>query len=116
VYIVHSSCEVGLNDVSIPSLPSGMLQGKLRVTFIHPDLGIGTWRAFTVRLIIEIFRQGGAERLVVDAALALQNQGHDVAFFTSHHDPKRCFEETRDGNTSSILSSAFASTLGLQEL
>ncbi|WVQ97962.1 hypothetical protein IAU59_005082 [Kwoniella sp. CBS 9459] len=53
---------------------------KLRIGFIHPDLGIG-----------------GAERLVVDAAVALQRLGHEVVMFTSRHDPKRCFEETRDG-------------------
>ncbi len=33
-----------------------------RVVFLHPDLGIG-----------------GAERLVVDAALALQSKGHQVS-------------------------------------
>ncbi|WVF69919.1 hypothetical protein IAT40_004703 [Kwoniella sp. CBS 6097] len=53
---------------------------KLRIGFIHPDLGIG-----------------GAERLVVDAAVSLQRLGHEVVMFTSRHDPKRCFEETRDG-------------------
>lgn len=52
----------------------------VRVLFIHPDLGIG-----------------GAERLVVDAALALQNRGHSVQFLTNHHDPAHCFEETRNG-------------------
>ncbi|KAK4689828.1 hypothetical protein P7C73_g293, partial [Tremellales sp. Uapishka_1] len=52
----------------------------MRIGFVHPDLGIG-----------------GAERLVVDAAVSLQRRGHDVAMFTSRHDPKRCFEETRDG-------------------
>ncbi|XP_011873661.1 PREDICTED: alpha-1,3/1,6-mannosyltransferase ALG2 [Vollenhovia emeryi] len=51
-----------------------------RVTFLHPDLGIG-----------------GAERLVVDAALALQKNGHDVNFVTTHHDPEHCFSETKDG-------------------
>lgn len=40
---------------------------------------------------------GGAERLVVDAALGLQNLGHSVDIYTSHHDPKHCFDETRDG-------------------
>lgn len=53
---------------------------KLRVAFIHPDLGIG-----------------GAERLVVDAALGLQARGHTVHIYTSHHDKKHCFDETRDG-------------------
>lgn len=52
----------------------------VRVLFIHPDLGIG-----------------GAERLVVDAALALRNCGHSVQFLTNHHDPSHCFEETRNG-------------------
>ena len=52
----------------------------VRVAFIHPDLGIG-----------------GAERLVVDAALALKSQGHQVELFTAHHDPTHCFSETKDG-------------------
>lgn len=52
----------------------------VRVLFIHPDLGIG-----------------GAERLVVDSALALQNRGHTVSFLTNHHDHTHCFEETIDG-------------------
>lgn len=51
-----------------------------RIAFIHPDLGIG-----------------GAERLVVDAAVGLQNLGHDVEILTSWHDPNHCFEPTRDG-------------------
>eukprot|EP01113_Clastostelium_recurvatum_P041321 TRINITY_DN6545_c0_g1_i4.p1 TRINITY_DN6545_c0_g1~~TRINITY_DN6545_c0_g1_i4.p1 ORF type:complete len:469 (-),score=86.96 TRINITY_DN6545_c0_g1_i4:28-1434(-) len=52
----------------------------LRVGFLHPDLGIG-----------------GAERLVVDAALGLKNKGHDVCIYTAHHDPEHCFQETKDG-------------------
>jgi alpha-1,3/alpha-1,6-mannosyltransferase len=52
----------------------------VKVIFLHPDLGIG-----------------GAERLVVDAALALTTKGHQVRFYTNHHDPQHCFEETRDG-------------------
>ncbi|KAG7562058.1 hypothetical protein FFLO_02530 [Filobasidium floriforme] len=52
----------------------------LRVGFVHPDLGIG-----------------GAEKLIVDAAVSLQDRGHEVVIFTSRHDPKRCFEETRNG-------------------
>ena len=51
-----------------------------RVGFVHPDLGIG-----------------GAERLIVDAALALKSKGHTVDIFTAHHDPSHCFEETRNG-------------------
>ncbi|KAK0069644.1 alpha-1 3/1 6-mannosyltransferase ALG2 [Biomphalaria pfeifferi] len=50
------------------------------ITFIHPDLGIG-----------------GAERAVIDAALALKSRGHSVQFITSHHDLSHCFQETKDG-------------------
>ncbi|CAJ2511332.1 Uu.00g069570.m01.CDS01 [Anthostomella pinea] len=50
------------------------------IVFLHPDLGIG-----------------GAERLVVDAAVGLQNRGHKVVVFTSHCDPAHCFDEARDG-------------------
>jgi len=50
------------------------------LVFFHPDLGIG-----------------GAERLVIDAAVGLQNRGHKVTIFTSHCDPKHCFDEARDG-------------------
>jgi alpha-1,3/alpha-1,6-mannosyltransferase len=53
---------------------------SLRIGWLHPDLGIG-----------------GAERLVVDAALQLQAAGHQVMLFTTYHDRTRCFEETRDG-------------------
>lgn len=52
----------------------------VRVAFVHPDLGIG-----------------GAERLIVDAAVALKTKGHHVEIFTAHHDPGHAFEQTRDG-------------------
>ncbi|CCK70862.1 GDP-Man:Man(1)GlcNAc(2)-PP-dolichol alpha-1,3-mannosyltransferase KNAG_0F01940 [Huiozyma naganishii CBS 8797] len=52
----------------------------LKIAFIHPDLGIG-----------------GAERLVVDAAVGLQNDGHQVKIFTSHCDLNHCFEEVKNG-------------------
>ncbi|KAG7693100.1 hypothetical protein KL951_004639 [Ogataea haglerorum] len=47
----------------------------MNIIFIHPDLGIG-----------------GAERLVVDAAMALQ-PGNQVTVYTSHCDKSHCFEE-----------------------
>lgn len=40
---------------------------------------------------------GGAERLIVDAAVELASHGHDVHVFTAHHDKSQCFEETLDG-------------------
>lgn len=52
----------------------------LRIAILHPDLGLG-----------------GAERLIVDAAVELQRRGHRVTIFTGHHDPSRAFDETRDG-------------------
>lgn len=55
--------------------------GKKHIAFFHPDLGIG-----------------GAERLIVDAAVGLQNRGHKVVIFTSYCDSKHCFDEARDGN------------------
>lgn len=53
---------------------------KLKIAFVHPDLGIG-----------------GAERLVVDAAVGLQEQGHEVIIYTSHCDKNHCFEELKTG-------------------
>ena len=53
---------------------------KKTVVFVHPDLGIG-----------------GAERLVIDAAVGLQELGHRVVIYTSHCDKSHCFEEARDG-------------------
>ncbi len=55
------------------------------VIFIHPDLGIG-----------------GAERLIIDAAIGLQELGHKVTIFTSHCDPTHCFDEARDGTSTSL--------------
>lgn len=51
-----------------------------KVVIVHPDLGVG-----------------GAERLIIDAGLALQDKGHQVKFYTGHHDKHRCFQETADG-------------------
>ncbi|KAL2821474.1 hypothetical protein BJX63DRAFT_217371 [Aspergillus granulosus] len=56
------------------------LRNPANVTIIHPDLGIG-----------------GAERLIIDVALALQKNGHKVTIYTSHRDKSHCFEEARDG-------------------
>ncbi|KAK2746945.1 Alpha-1,3-mannosyltransferase-like protein [Myotisia sp. PD_48] len=62
-------------------MPSSSRKRKRNnVVFIHPDLGIG-----------------GAERLILDAALALQSHGHQVTIYTSHRDKNHCFEEARDG-------------------
>lgn len=47
------------------------------VLFLHPDLGVG-----------------GAERLVLDAALALQERGCSVQIWTAHYDPGHCFAES----------------------
>ncbi|KAL1311846.1 hypothetical protein AAFC00_001921 [Neodothiora populina] len=57
-----------------------MAADKKSIVFFHPDLGIG-----------------GAERLVIDAAVGLQNLGHKVTVYTSYCDKSHCFEEARDG-------------------
>eukprot|EP00775_Hariotina_reticulata_P008164 gene8164-8355_t len=54
---------------------------RCRVAFLHPDLGLG-----------------GAERLVVDAAVELCRHGHTVDMYTAYYDPQRCFDETRTGD------------------
>ncbi|OLY83422.1 Alpha-1,3/1,6-mannosyltransferase ALG2 [Smittium mucronatum] len=53
---------------------------KLKIAFVHPNLGIG-----------------GAERLVVDSALSLQKLGHKVVIYTMYHDEDHSFKETYDG-------------------
>lgn len=58
----------------------------LKIALIHPDLGIG-----------------GAERLVVDTALGLQNEGNEVTIFTSHCDLNHCFEEVKNGTLQYIV-------------
>ncbi|KAJ1630994.1 hypothetical protein T492DRAFT_998819 [Pavlovales sp. CCMP2436] len=65
---------------ALASRPRARGTGSPRVVFVHPDLGLG-----------------GAERLVVDMAVALQRRGFDVAIYTSFHDPARSFTETHDG-------------------
>lgn len=62
-----------------PDLP--VKSGKMRVAFVHPDLGLG-----------------GAERFIVDAALSLKDLGHDPAIFSPFQDASRCFEEVHPEN------------------
>ena len=50
------------------------------IVFFHPDLGIG-----------------GAERLIIDAAVSLQSLGHRVTIYTNYRNKSHCFDEARDG-------------------
>lgn len=52
----------------------------MRVAVIHPDLGLG-----------------GAERLVIDVALALQAAAHAPTIYTAFRDPARCFADVAPG-------------------
>ena len=62
----------------------------LRVVFLHPDLGLG-----------------GAERLVVDAAVGLQQLQKkipvSVTMVTNYHNPKRAFAETTSGDLEVVV-------------
>ncbi len=60
----------------------------MKVLFVHPDLGVG-----------------GAERLIVDAALAVKENGHEVSILTNHYDPNHCFEDTKSINVIKKFSS-----------
>ena len=54
--------------------------------FFHPELGFG-----------------GAERLVIDAALGLNVFGDcDSIIVTTHRDPKRCFDEVKPRNATQV--------------
>lgn len=84
---------------------------KLSVAFLHPDLGIGMelkLKSQFLFIFVDFFfylvhfqwksnLPGGAEKLVVEAALGLQKRGHKVKIFTSYHDKNRCFPATSDG-------------------
>lgn len=50
------------------------------MALVHPDLGLG-----------------GAERLVVDVAVALQAQSHRATIYTAFRDPARCFADVAPG-------------------
>lgn len=57
---------------------------RLRVAFVHPDLGLG-----------------GAERLVIDSALGLDELGHSCKIYTPFLDRNRAFSEVTDGKVGS---------------
>eukprot|EP00466_Bigelowiella_natans_P007511 jgi/Bigna1/58578/fgenesh1_pm.115_\ len=52
---------------------------KKRVIFLHPDLGLG-----------------GAETLIVKAAQALKEKGHNVTIYTSYYNPERCIQASKE--------------------
>ena len=84
-HVIHCYCVhvYGLYSCTVETFTHAAMAAdkkKEHVVFFHPDLGIG-----------------GAERLVIDAAVGLQTRGHRVTIFTSHCDPRPCFDEARDG-------------------
>ena len=74
---------------------------EMKVLLLHLDLGIGPPLPLPIpyHLLPSLHSPfpGGAERLMVNLSLAMQDLGHDVKIFTSHHDPQRCFQETTRG-------------------
>lgn len=82
-----------LSDFSQPG-------ASMRIAWLHPNLGIGASSDSSTQYELISEPTGGAERLVVDAAVALQKRGHEVELFTSFHEDGpngRSFEETRNG-------------------
>ncbi|KAL6494137.1 hypothetical protein OROGR_032046 [Orobanche gracilis] len=79
---------------------------KLNIAIIHPDLGI---EILAHRMCYGTIpnKMTGAERLIVDAAVELSAKGHNIHIFTSHHDKKRCFEETISGTFPVTVCGAF---------
>ncbi|KAI3382731.1 hypothetical protein SNEBB_007284 [Seison nebaliae] len=53
--------------------------GKKNCTIVHPNLGIG-----------------GAERLILDVAHALESSGHSVRMVTGRYDPDYCFIDSKE--------------------
>ncbi|EGR34504.1 hypothetical protein IMG5_009400 [Ichthyophthirius multifiliis] len=51
----------------------------LSIAFIHPDLGIG-----------------GAEKLIINLAIALKQKGHQISIYTPFYDTNHCFQETKN--------------------
>mmetsp|Transcript_25582 Transcript_25582/g.101011 ORF Transcript_25582/g.101011 Transcript_25582/m.101011 type:complete len:202 (+) Transcript_25582:374-979(+) len=58
-----------------------MAKTKIKVAFVHPDLGLG-----------------GAERLIVDSAVGLKELGHEASIYTAHYDERRRFPEVSSIN------------------
>lgn len=54
-------------------MKNGKVASSKSIAFCHLDLGLG-----------------GAERFIVDSALQLQQDGHDVHVLTSFYDVNRC--------------------------
>jgi alpha-1,3/alpha-1,6-mannosyltransferase len=52
----------------------------MRIALVHPDLGLG-----------------GAERLVIDVAIALKARAHTPTIYTAHRDATRCFADVAPG-------------------
>ena len=78
----HSSLTVVTEVAESMAHTNATSSAAKNIVFVHPDLGIG-----------------GAERLVIDAAVGLQSLGHKVTVLTSYRDTNHCFEEARDGES-----------------
>jgi hypothetical protein len=59
---------------------------QMKIVFIHPDFGIG-----------------GAERLVLDAAIALRERKHSIQIVTNQFSEKHCFKELLEFKQSTLF-------------
>lgn len=82
------------------------LTGNDAAVILKPNIVGLLWMLHSFILILEsvpihgkkvVYGVGGAERLVIDAAVGLLERGHKVTIYTSHCDKNHCFDEARDG-------------------
>ncbi len=74
---------------------------KQKIVFLHPDLGIGGAERLVINAAMELSRLGYEARVISGRpqSLTYQLRGptartYQVVIYTTFHDVQRCFEET----------------------
>ena len=55
-------------------------------------------KSLKIAFLHKALMYGGAERLILDMALALKEQGHAVTVYTAEYAPEKTFPEFKDMN------------------
>jgi hypothetical protein len=74
-----------------------------RIAIVHQDLIIGKGGKLTC---FALLFEGGAERLIVDAATCLQAAGDEVTIYCCHHPLNNSFPETQSKSALPTISAA----------